>query len=223
MEDKDKNLSLKKEQLLSEGRFIGYCNHSNDSRVSQFGKLRVHIEPAFLRAAEQDGFLEPLFVSEEPVREEGGSSKIQPVHYYSPFQIYTIAQLAENEIVDGKLQSPHVSAQWQKEQKARFVSWGYGGGMSSNVDQPQFRKGTDANGRVNQYGVCEYLHNFLRLLHSQDLPSRYSEITRHERERYYTDAPKLQYNFSSLQGNGRELLVSRGLDEKKLEIHFSGE
>lgn len=207
-----------REQLFSEEEFIRYCNDSNDNRVGYYGKLRVRVGSAFLRAAEKDGFLSPLLMIEEPRLQEDGTTKVELARYYSPFQIYVIAQLSNNKIEDGQLQSPDTDKEWQKQQKCRFVSWGYGGGMSSNIEHPDFRKGVDANGRVNQYGVCEYLHNFLRLLHSLELPLRYSEIIKQERIRYYTSAPKLQYDLAPLAVAGGGLLVAYGLDEKKLEV-----
>ena len=215
MENKD--LEIKKDQLLSEGEFIAYCNDSNDVRVSQYGKLRIHVEPAFLRAAEQDGFLEPLLISEEPVRQADGSQKTLTVHYYSPFQIYIIAQLACNILEDGKLQDPHSNDSWHKERSHRFVIWGYGGGWSSNVEQKN-RGEKDPNGHPTPLGVSKYLCNFLRLLHSLDVRKPYSEGWIPERGRYYKKSPDLQFNIELLRKGGTDLLNKYDLDKEKLTI-----
>ena len=94
-----KNTEIKKDQLLSEGNFIYYCNDSNNRAVTMTGKFHRYVDENFLRAMEKDGFLKPLLIVEESVRKQNGQSeKIEPVHYYSPFQIFIALQLSHNAI-----------------------------------------------------------------------------------------------------------------------------
>ena len=134
-----KNVEIKKEQLLSEGNFIYYCNDSNNRIVTMTGKFHRWVDEKFLRAMEKDGFLKPLLIVEEPVRRQNGQSeKIEPVHYYSPFQIFIALQLSHNTIDEhGLLRRPD-SLNWQRPDTVRYISWGYGG--AGSILESQMKK-----------------------------------------------------------------------------------
>ncbi len=210
-----KNEEIKKDQLLSEGNFIYYCNDSNSPFMTMTGKFHKWIDQNLLRAMEADGFLKPILIADQSVRQNDGSLKIQPGPYYSPFQIYIVLQLSHNVINEqGKLQSPD-SIEWHNQQKTRMVSWGSGGAMSFNIDH-QAKK--SPSGGPNQSTLCDYLYDFLRMLHSFDLAERSSEEWKPERGRYYTRSPNLQFNFNALKADKAKLLDRFGVSVDILEI-----
>ena len=180
------------------------------------GKLHRWIEENFLRAMENDGFLKPLLVVEQSIRQNNGSVKEQPIRYYSPFQIYIAMQLSHNIIsVDGKLQSPD-SVDWQSQQKTRFISWGSGGGMSFNIANKKEQK--NPSGGPSQLMLCDYLHDFLLMLHSFDIAERSSKEWKEERGRYFTGSPNFQFNFDRLKVDKLKSLDQFDVSIDKLEI-----
>lgn len=212
---KIKNVEVRKDQLLSEGNFIYYCNNSNNRVVTMTGKFHRWVDENFLRAIEKDGFLKPLLIIDQLTMQADGSQKNKSVHYYSPFQIYIVSQLSHNNInEEGYLQSPE-SIKWQNEQKTRFISWGFGGGMSFNINNNKTKK--NASGGPNELMICNYLHDFLCMLHSLDLVARYSKEWKEERRRYYTESPNLQFDFSNIKTDGLKFLKQFGLTIKILE------
>jgi len=215
---KVKNVEIKKDQLLCERNFLGYCNDSNNRTVTMTGKFHRWVDGKFLRAVESDEFIKPILTIDELVRQSDGSVKEEPVHYYSPFQIYIVTQLSHNTIDDeGKLRSPDSSIEWQIQQKVRYVAWGIGGAMSFNMGS-EVRNKKSPGGGPNVLTLCGYLNDFLRMLHSLDVTDRYSGEWRQERGRYYSESPNLQFNFDRLKGDKATFLDQFDLDVEKIEI-----
>jgi hypothetical protein len=69
------------DQLYTQDAFLSFCN---DDRASGYGnKLGVKITPEFLVACEKDDFLVPVYLD-------------KGIKYYSPFQIFIVAELCQN-------------------------------------------------------------------------------------------------------------------------------
>ena len=180
------------------------------------GKLHMRVEKNFLTAMETDGFLKPLLIVEQPVRQNDGSTKIQPVHYYSPFQIYIVLQLSSNIINDeGKIESRDSKMMQNQQHVTRYISWGYGGAMSFNINNKKEQKGP--SGWPSELMLCDHLYNFLRMLHTFDLTPRYSENWKPERTRYYTRQPDFQFNFNISKEDSKKLLKRFKLNVEKIE------
>ncbi len=211
-----KNAEIKKDQLLSEDNFIYYCNDSNNRVVTMTGKFHRYVEKNFLTAMESDGFLKPLLIAEQSVLQNDGSMKEQPVHYYSPFQIYIVLQLSNNIInEEGKLESPDSRRMQNQQPVTRYISWGNGGAMSFNIANKKEQRGP--TGWPSELMLCDYLYNFLRMLHTFDLAPRYSDSWKPERTRYYTRQPDFQFNFGALKEDAKKLLKKFKLNVEKIE------
>lgn len=118
---------IRKENLLPEDSFIHYC--LRDELDGQ--KLRKRITPEFLRAAEKDGLIVPLCVEKQKRKKDETEEEVD-VRFYSPFQIYLVAGLIENDIdEDGVLRDPE-NKDWQKQQNTRYIKWG--GWSAFNAD-----------------------------------------------------------------------------------------
>ena len=133
MKDKDKKALIKKEQLLNRQRFIGYCRFDHSSTRATF---KLDVDERFLLAAEQDGFLKPLLIVEEKIRQQDGSEKIEPVSYYSPFQLFIVAALRENSVLDDGLlwgQIVRGELDFYRKQGSRVMNWGVGMGFNDET------------------------------------------------------------------------------------------
>ena len=93
---------IRKEHLLHENSFVHYCHRDElDGR-----KLHERVTSEFLRAAEKDALIVPLY-TEKQKRKQGKVEEEVDVRFYSPFQIYLVAGLIENDIdEDGFLRDP---------------------------------------------------------------------------------------------------------------------
>lgn len=185
---------VKKEQLLSEKAFIHHCiyDYHNNRKLEE-------IKPDFLRAAEADGFLKPLLQVEEEVVQEDGLKKLALVNYYSPHQIFIIASLSTNIVHEGLLWT-HLDTDWYIGKNTRFVEWGRGG-YAFNVDYA--KSGVKSSSELNIFDFCKDFHNFLRLVHTLD-NNRYSTFAM-QKERYFSAAPSLHFDYSMLRGNPKIL------------------
>lgn len=196
--------SVRKEQLFSEKAFIRHCIYD----YHQNRKLD-DINESFLRAAESDGFLEPLLQVEEDAVQEDGSKKKALVNYYSPHQIFIIASLSKNKVHEGHLWTHH-DFDWYIKQKTRYVEWGWSG-YAFNVDYA--KSGIKHHSELNIFDLCKDFHNFLRLLHSLN-NDRYGGFDRNK-ERYFNDAPSINFDFSSLT---KEVLDEFTLNTDRLRM-----
>lgn len=218
MGKKNEKREIKQGQLLPEWGFIHFCN---EDQANSYAWGRMDISEQFLRAAEKDNLIKPLLQVQGKIRQNDGTEKEGLVNYYSPHQIYLLAELKHNILdEDGNLRAPD-TINWYterpKEQRPRYISWGRG--MSFWADNPKKRDEDEDNLWIGAHLLSEYLHNFLELLHSFEQPKgeeRYSMPE--EKRRYWSNAPILEYNFESLKSSGKKLLKTYGLDEKKLII-----
>jgi hypothetical protein len=211
MKDKDKKALIKKEQLLNRQRFIGYCRFDHSSTRATF---KLDVDERFLLAAEQDGFLKPLLIVEEKIRQQDGSEKIEPVSYYSPFQLFIVAALRENSVLDDGLlwgQIVRGELDFYRKQGSRVMNWGVG--MGFNVDHAKKRQKDPP--MFSPFLVCDYFQQFLELLHSLDLYPRHEMEYRGE-GRMYGDLPSSAYKFDSIKENGKAIIKSYGLTLEKI-------
>ena len=206
-----RRLEIKTDQLLPQGRFIYYCNH--DPANSYTGG-RMEINERLLRAAEKDELIKPILQVEGKVRQDDGTEKEGLVNYYSTHQIYILAELKGNSVnADGYLDDLNTKGVKVGEQELRFIRWGGDGAFSANSSR---RNADNDDIVVNAYKVSDYLHSFLQLLHSLEPIPRHQRSE--EKQRYWSDASILEYNFEPLKNGGKKLLKTYGLDEKRLII-----
>lgn len=210
MSKKDEKLEINKKQLLHEGAFIEYCNYD----YYRHQKLPNSIYEPFLRAAEKDELIKPILKEKEKIRQADGTEKSGVVRYYSPFQIYMVAALANNKIDDGYLRSPD-DFEWQKERGFRMINWG--GWSSFNIENKRNYKKWD-DFVHNQFLIADYFDSFLRFLHTLKYINE-DDAVRYDRQRHFReDYPSLQFDLEQLKSGGKKLLQSYGLNEKKLQI-----
>ncbi|MDP3296840.1 MAG: hypothetical protein Q8N09_04480 [Thermodesulfovibrionia bacterium] len=217
MRKKNKKREIKKDQLLPEWDFIHFCN---DDPANSYGG-RMEINEHFLRAVEKDNLIKPFLQEEGKARQSDGTVKDGLVNYYSPHQIYLLAELQHNILdEDGNLRAPDTVERYKerpKEQRPRYISWGRG--SSFWADNPKKRDEDEDNLWVGAHSLSEYLHSFLELLHSFEQPKEQERYyLPEEKRRYLSNAPILEYDFKPLKDSGKKLLKQYGLDEKKLII-----
>lgn len=200
---------IKKDQLLSERDFIRFCN---ENRANSYVGGRMKISEPFLMAAIKSEFVRPLIQLKEKVRQSDSTEKDEMVRYYSPYQIYILAELERNTVgEDGLLYDKNSTGVKVNGQEIKFVAWGR---MSFSASEK--RKTANEDEHFNPYRILEYLHNFLELLHSLEPIPHYHRSE--EKQRYWSNAPVLEYEFEPLKNGGVKLLKSYGLDEQRLII-----
>ncbi len=207
MSTKDENkypFEIIKEKLLSEKSFIEFCKYD----YSRTEKIN-NVDESFLRAAESDGFLEPLLQVKEKVH-ENGAEKGALVNYYSPHQIFIITALSKNQVHEGKLWV-NEDLDFYKQQAFRMVSWG-ASGFAFNITIAKRGSKSFPNNVVD---LCVNFNNFLRLLHSLK-SSRYQRFSRYK-ERHFNGAPELYFDTSLIKGRP-ELLKKYSLSESDLNV-----
>lgn len=212
MSKKNEKREIKKDQLLQEWGFLRFCNE--DPANSYVGG-RMEINEPFLRAAEKDNLIKPLFQENGQVRQTDGTIKDGVVNYYSPHQIYLLTELKDNVLTEnGYLWGGEKAIGWMygagEPKKLRMVAWG-----KSWVNSESLGKAfSDEWSSVLE--VSKNLHSFLELLHSlEPIPRHYGA---EEKQRYWSNASILEYNFEPLKIGGKKLLKTYDLDEKKLII-----
>lgn len=189
----EKTRETKLDQLLEERAFLAFCN---DDHHGGYGKrLETEITSEFLVACEKDGFIVPLHIQKETRMVDGKEVQIN-VKYYSPFQLFLVAELCKNVIdEEGHLRDlTLMDANYQKEQKARYINWG--GHSAFNIDNEKIESSNPPN-MVSHFTLMKNFHAFLRLLHTFET----FDHTRHDdyaRRRLYRNAPQLQYDFKDL-------------------------
>jgi len=194
---KTDSVKVKKEQLLSEHGFLEFC------AFDFLRKKKLFFREDFLWAAMKDGFLKPLLKIKERVSQEDGTEKEILQNYYSPHQVYILAELEDNIVDDGLLRANNTDVKWSKEKGTRYVNWGNTG---VNIDLVKVGKMPKELAILN---IAKHFHNFLSLLHS--LPQKENfDLT--SRERHFTGAPYLGFDYSSLKTGGLAALKSYGLN-----------
>lgn len=199
---------VNREQLLGEHTFLEHCKNDYHGK----SKLKVNLE--FLRAAKEDGFISPILQVKETTRQEDGKENEEVVDYYSPHQIYVITALVHNQLHEGLLWGDIENLEFYKQQGFRMVHWGWGG-YAFNITQA--KQGSNTNSDFNHLQHCMVFHDFLRLLHSFGQRRDYSVVDQNK-ERHFTAAPSLQFDFSLLKGKGTEVLGKFNLTSEKLKI-----
>ncbi len=210
MEKKVRQIQL--DQLYEERAFLSFCNDDQHGRHSK--RLGMEITHEFLLACEKDGFVVPLHIQTEARKVDGKDVQVE-VKYYSPFQIFLVAELCKNIVdEDGHLRDlVLMDANYQKEQKTRYINWG--GHMAFNIDNERTESGNPPH-MISHFTLMKDFHNFLRLLHTFET----LDHTRHEdyaRRRYYRNAPKLQYDFKELNA---DVLAEHGVNVEKVKTIF---
>lgn len=199
---------IRKENLLPEDSFIHYCQR--DELDGQ--KLHARVTPAFLRAAEKDALIVPLHVEKQKLKQGEIEEEID-VRFYSPFQIYLVAGLIENDIdEDGYLRDPE-NKDWQKQQNTRYIKWG--GWSAFNADIYQKKRGEEPDHLGNHFTVADEFHRTLRLIHGLEEEERF-KIPR-DKSRLLTGQPTLVYNLEPVRTGGEAYLQQYDLDAKKLK------
>jgi len=210
MEEKTRQLKL--DQLCDERAFLSFCNDDQHGRHSK--RLGMEITHEFLVACEKDGFIVPLHIQTEKRIVDGKEADIE-VKYYSPFQIFLVAELCKNTIDENGYLRDLVlmDADYQKQQKTRYINWG--GHMAFNIDNEK-TESRNPSTMVSHFTLMKDFHNFLGLLHTFDT----FDGTRHDdyaRRRYYRSSPKLQYDFKELNV---DLLSEYGINTEKVKTIF---
>lgn len=183
------------DQLYIQDVFLSFCN--DDHSCGYGNKLGVKITPELLMACEKDEFIVPVCIQDK-------------VKYYSPFQIFIIAELCHNVVdEDGYLRDVDLmDLAYQKEHKTRYINWG--GQSAFNINNRETEKNTKSN-ILNQFSLTKDFNNFVKLLHSFKT-TKGTDLWNYEKRRLYRHAPEIQFDFSS------EKDLKKILKEHKLGI-----
>lgn len=187
------------DQLYTQDAFLSFCN--DDHSGSYGDKLGVKITPEFLMACEKDEFIVPVCVQDK-------------VKYYSPFQIFIIAELCHNVVdEDGFLRDGDlIDLSYQKEYKTRYINWG--GQSAFNINNRETEKNTKSN-ILNQFSLTKDFNNFVGLLHSFKT-AKDMDLWDYEKRRLYSHAPEIQFDFSS-EKDLKKILKEYKLDVAKIK------
>ena len=183
------------DQLYTRDVFLSFCN---DDHSGGYGnKLGVKMTPEFLMACEKDEFIIPVCIQGK-------------VKYYSPFQIFVIAELCHNIVdEDGFLRDADLmDLAYQKEHKTRYINWG--GQSAFNINNRDTEKDTKSK-ILNQFSLTKDFNNFVKLIHSFKT-AKDMDSWDYEKRRLYRHAPEIQFDFSS------EKDLKKILKEYKLDI-----
>lgn len=208
MSNSKKTLELK--QLLNERAFINFCNKD------WVGGHKLNVDADFLMALGKDGLLVPLLRQKESVPDPYGQQKQVLVNYYSPHQIYTVAEFQGNKVGDeGLIISENEAIYTSNAQNYRPITMGWDG----RTLMLEKGKALQSYTGDNIFKVIKNLNSFLRFLHSNRLVDRYSldAKDRLTKERHVNGAPELTYDFTELKNVGLPLIEPYGLTIKKLK------
>jgi hypothetical protein len=183
------------DQLYTQDAFLSFCN--NDHSGSYGSKLGVKITPEFLTACEKDEFIMPVCIQDK-------------VKYYSPFQIFIIAELCHNVVdEDGYLRDADLmDLAYQKEHKTRYINWS--GQSAFNINNRETEKDTKSK-ILNQFSLTKDFNNFVRLIHSFKT-TKSTDLWNYEKRRLYRSAPEIQFDFSA------DTDLNKILREYKLDV-----
>ena len=200
MENENNIPALKKEHLYPEQSFMHYCER--DEMSSR--KLPRPITKVFLDACEKDRLVVPLLKQIETVHGDGAQTQEVEIRYYSPFQIYLVAALSENEIdEDGNL-CDATHREYGKEHNTRFINWG--GWSAFNVDIYRKKKEEDLDEKtdISYFLIADDFHQLLKLIHTLKEETEYERVI-NGRNRYFRNLPRLQYDLRPVQEGGKEI------------------
>lgn len=176
------------DQLYTQDAFLSFCNDDHSSSYSK--KLGVKITPEFLLACEKDEFIVPVYVQDK-------------VKYYSPFQIFLVAELCHN-VVDeeGFLRDVQMmDLAYQTEHKTRYINWG--GQSAFNINNRITEK--DKKSKIlNQFTLMRDFNNFVKFIHT----CKTLDQTRDrdfDKRRLYRHAPQIQFDFTTVPDLKKEL------------------
>lgn len=188
------------DQLYTQNAFLSFCNDDHNNSYGK--KLGVKITPEFLMACEKDEFIVPVYVKDT-------------VKYYSPFQVFLIAELCHNIVdEDGFLRDAQMmDLVYQKEHKTRYINWG--GQSAFNISNRETEKNVKSK-IINQFTVMQDFNDFVKCLHTFKT-ARGTENWDHEKERLYRHAPQIQFDFSK-ELDLKKILKTYKLDVTKLKM-----
>lgn len=187
------------DQLYTQDAFLSFCN---DDHTSGYGnKLGVKITPEFLTACEKDEFIVPVCVQDK-------------VKYYSPFQIFLVAELCNNTVdEDGFLRDGDLmDLAYQKEHKTRYINWG--GQSAFNINNRETEKNSKSH-ILNQFNLSKDFNNFVKCLHTFKT-ARDTDSWDYEKRRLYRNAPEIQFDFSE-DTDLKKIIKEYKLDVAKLK------
>ena len=187
------------DQLYTQDAFLSFCN--DDHSGSYGNKLGVKITPELLVACEKDDFLVPVYLDKE-------------TKYYSPFQIFIIAELCHNTVdEDGFLRDVDLmDLSYQKEHKTRYINWC--GQSAFNINNRDTEKDTKSK-ILNQFSLTKDFNNFVRLIHSFKT-AKDIDLWNHEKRRLYRHAPEIQFDFNS-ENDLKKILKVYKIDVAKVK------
>ena len=187
------------DQLYTKDAFLSFCN---DDHTSGYGnKLGVKITPDFLTACEKDEFILPVCVQDK-------------VKYYSPFQIFIVAELCQNTVdEDGFLRDRDLmDLAYQKEHKTRYINWG--GQSAFNINNRETEKNSKSH-ILNQFNLSKDFNNFVKLLHTLKT-TRNTDSWDYGKRRLYRNTPEIQFDFRE-DTDLKKIIKEYKLDVAKLK------
>jgi hypothetical protein len=200
------------DQLYTQDAFLSFCNDYHSSRYNQ--KLGVKITTEFLLACEKDRFILPIHIQKEAVI-ESGKKVTKEIKYYSPFQIFLVAELCNNFIdKDNTLWDVDMSTlEYQQEHNTRFINWG--GHSAFNIDNRKTEKNVKSK-VLNQFVIMEDFHNLLLFIHTCKTLDK-SVDRDHDKRRLYRSSAQIQFDFSDFVDIKKELKRYH-LDAKQVKV-----
>ncbi len=187
------------DQLYTQGAFLSFCNDDHSGGYSK--KFGVKITPEFLIACEKDEFIMPVHIA-------------HTTKYYSPFQIFLVAELCHNSVdEDGFLRDADImDITYQKEHKTRYINWG--GQSAFNINNRETEKNVKSK-ILNQFTLTRDFNNFVRFIHTCKT-TRGTDLWDYEKRRLYNNAPEIQFDFNH-ENDLKKILKSYKLDTTKLK------
>jgi hypothetical protein len=177
------------DQLYTQDAFLSFCNDYHSSRYNQ--KLGVKITAEFLSACENDKFILPVHIQKEVVA-ENGKQITKEIKYYSPFQIFLVAELCNNFVDENNVlwDLDMSTLEDQKRRNVRFINWG--GHSAFNIDDRKTEKNVKSK-ILNQFVIMEDFHNLLKFIHTCKTLDK-SVDGDYDRRRLYRSSPQIQFN-----------------------------
>jgi len=200
---------VKKETLYSEDYFLRFCARDEFDGL----KLGKDASAEFLRAAEKDGLIVPLFVEKGKRKTEGGSEEEIDIRYYSPFQIFLVAAFINNDIDEGVLCSPD-NKEWHKERGTRYIAWGTG--SSSWVEHFAPKRNEEPQPMEhNIFSIADDFHKVAKLIHGLFPEDRFEYMN--DNRRMFTGAPVLAYNLDPVREGKAAYIEQYDLNQNRLK------
>ena len=200
------------DQLYTQDAFLSFCNDYHSSRYNQ--KLEVKITTEFLLACEKDRFILPIHIQKEVII-ESGKKATKEIKYYSPFQIFLVAELCNNFVDENNtLWDLDMSTlEYQKEHNTRFINWG--GHSAFNIDNQKTEKNVKSK-VLNQFTIMEDFHNLLKFIHTCKTFDK-SINGDYDKRRLYRSSPQIQFYFNNILDIKKELKIYH-LDADQIKV-----